>query len=182
MKGKAQITVSAFEDFTIGAYTEDGTMRELDLSSMPDLPQAFYSKKIEKPFRDRVAKLYEQYPVVMRGDTQKNHWGQLSIRNGKQLTAQVKKSFLPGFYNLTIILRSETPRQQLKGDVAFFLHGSFFKQIRYKKAVDGIAKITVQAYADFTIGAYTEDGTMLELDLSQLKGLRSGFYTNKNDG
>ena len=179
VKGKAQITVSAIEDFTIGAYTEDGTLLELDLSDVPDLPKAFYRKKIEKSFKERVAELYQQHPVVTPSDTQKNRWGNLSIRNGKQLTAQVKKSLLPSFYNLTININSETLKQQLKGDVAFFLHKTFFNEIRYKKAVDGIAKITIQAYEDFAIGAYTEDGTMLELDLSEVRGFPVGFYAKK---
>lgn len=40
--GKAQLTVTAYEAFTVGAYMADGTMLELDLNRQKGFPDSFY--------------------------------------------------------------------------------------------------------------------------------------------
>lgn len=176
IKGKAQIKVTAYEAFTVGAYTSDGTMLELDLNEEDGYPNGFYYKEVGSHFKEEVEKLYRTKTISVEDDIQKNRWGGKPIAKGKILSAEVNNSFLPGNYKVTLKITSENSSSPLKGDVAFFLHDSFSKPIRYKKARDGEAKITVTAYEDFTAGAYTEDGTQLELDLNKVKGFPKGFY------
>jgi len=177
--GQAQIKITAYETFTAGAYTEDGTMLELDLQEQKGYPQGFYYKKISQNFKDTVSRLYKSKPVTVKDDLQKNRWGGKSLSNGKKITASVIKGWTPGYFKITIEITSENSKSSLQGDVAFFIHDTFKNEIKYKKAINGIAKINVTAYEAFTIGAYTEDGTMLELDLQKQEGYPKGFYYPK---
>ena len=182
IKGKAQIKVSAYEAFTVGAYTSDGTMLELDLNDKEGYPKGFYYKKVADDFKQKIIKIYHSKKVMIENDPQKGRWGSKPISKGKVLSAEVTNSIIPGNYKVTIRITSENSTRPLKGDVAFFLHDSFSPPIRYKKVRDGEAKITVTAYEDFTVGAYTEDGTMLELDLHKVKGFPQGFYYVDKNG
>lgn len=176
LKGKAQIEVTAYEAFTVGAYTEDDTMLELDLNEQTGYPKGFYYRDVSEKFKQEVESLYKAKPVLVKNDPQKNRWGGKSLNNGKQLTAEVKKSIFPRNYDVEITVKPENPDTMFNQDVAFFLHDSFLRAIRYKKATEGRAKITVTAYEDFTVGAYTADGTLLELDLHEVKGYPDRFY------
>lgn len=172
----------AYEAFTAGAYTEDGTMLELDLNEVGGFPKGFYYKDISGNFKKAVKEIYEERKVTVADDLQKNRWGGKSVNNGKRIRASVARTLLlPVYFRITIEIISEDKNRPLAGDVAFFLHNTFSDEIKYRKARNGIAKITIRAYEAFTIGAYTEDGTMLELDLQQQKGYPIGFYY-KEDG
>ena len=176
VKGKAQIELTAYEAFTVGVYTEDGTELELDLNDVPNYPIGFYYNEVDEKFRQKIEEVYKLSTKVVEDDLQKNRWGGKPIAGGKEISAEVVKALTPGFYRVTITVHSEKPDKPLTGDVAIFLHDSFRDPIRYKRAVEGKAKITVNAFEAFTVGAYTEDGTRLELDLQQVKGFPEGFY------
>ena len=139
-------------------------------------PAGFYYKEVGERFRQSVEALYAASPVNVQDDLQKSRWGGLPISRGKQLSATVSPSLVPGNFKVNIKLRAENPKTPLTGDVAFFLHDSFSNPIKYKKAVNSEASITVTAYEAFTLGAHTADGTNLELDLNRQKGYPEGFY------
>jgi hypothetical protein len=179
LKGKAVLTVKTYEAFTIGAFLNDGTQLELDLNKEIGYPPDFYYHDEPGSFRQRVEALLGDRPVTVKDDQQKNRWGGRSIRNGKELSATVKRSFIPGFYNVTLQIAQEgqaRPIAPLTGQVAFFLHTTFLRPVIYRLFTGGIARITVKAYEAFTVGAYTEDGVFLELDLQQVKGFPTDFY------
>ncbi|HEX2535163.1 MAG TPA: peptidoglycan-binding domain-containing protein [Chitinophagaceae bacterium] len=173
--GAARLTIPlAYEAFTLGAYLEDGTMLELDLNGQPGYPPKFYWKD-PSPFRDRVRALYDKQPVQVPDDKQKGRWGGQPAANGKTLSATVRKGLIPGLY--TVHLKVEGGDRLVPGpELAFFLHPSFIREIRFVPVVDGAAELKITAYESFTVGAYTDDGTVLELDLNEVEGFPEGFY------
>lgn len=181
-KGIAQLNeISVYEGFTVGAYTEDGTMLELDLNEQSGYPEGFYCKDVAPAFKERVAALYASRPVTVADDPQKNRWGGRPVQNGKEIKAAVKESDVPGSYNIHIEVRSESGRV-LNGDVALFLHSSSGKEIIYRKFTrQGIAPFHIKAVQAFTIGAYTDDGAMLELDLQRKSGYPKRFYRDEEE-
>ncbi|MDB5202345.1 MAG: hypothetical protein JWQ27_1754 [Ferruginibacter sp.] len=176
VKGKAQIELTAYEAFTAGAYTEDGTMLELDMNEGTSYPRKLFYEDVSDDFRTYVETMYAKQPTQIAEDIQKNRWGGRSINRGKKIYAEAQPGFIEGTFNVTLIIDSETPAQILDGDVAFFIHDSFAKQVCYTRAHKGQAKITVNAREAFTVGAYTADGSLLELDLNHSKGLPENFY------
>lgn len=173
--GIAQLSIKAYEAFTVGAYMEDGTMLELDMNEVPGLPEGFYYKDVSEEFKSKVKETYDSRPVMVKDDLQKGRWGGKSKNRGKKLEAKVGKGIIPGYYQVRLGVSSDNDTP-LTGDVAFFLHDSFPQEIRYSKATNNSARITVSAYEAFVVGAYTEDGTMLELDLNKVTGAPEGFY------
>ena len=83
---------------------------------------------------------------------------------------------MPGYFNVSVEVSSTGAENPFMGDVAFFLHPTFRKRIQYRKSTDGKAQLNITAYEAFTIGVYVHDGTMLELDLQQVKGYPDDFY------
>jgi hypothetical protein len=175
VNGVAITSQRAYESFTIGAYTEEGTILELDLNEVEGYPKGFYYKSISKEFKTRVEQLYKSTPVVVKDDLQKNRWGRLSTRNGKSLSAKVEKG-MPGVFKVTLEVNSIEGDRDFSGEVAFFIHDTFSKVIRYKRTRGGVAKLELSAYESFALGAYLSDGTMLELDLQEVPGYPKGFY------
>ena len=174
--GVAMLRLSAvYEAFTVGAMLGDGTTLELDLNEGIDYPRGFYYPHDD--FKATVLNLYSANTVRIKTDLQKERWGGKSESNNKRLIATVSERIVPGSYNVTPIVCS-TGDSPLTGDVAFFVHDSLSQEIQYARAVKGEASITLISTGDFTIGAFTEDGTMLELDLSNVEGYPIGFYTN----
>jgi uncharacterized protein YraI len=129
-------------------------------------------------FKSTVKELYESRPIVIEKDPQKNRWGGAPVRNGKRLMASVEKSS-KWYYDVTIDLITEDG-SPMHGDVAFFLHSSFKDPIRFTRASENRAQIRVRASNAFAIGAYTEDGTTLELDLQTVEGYPKDFYYIEN--
>jgi hypothetical protein len=182
VKGIAEIKVTTYEAFTVGAYTEDGTMLELDLQRDMGYPPAFYYESVADSFKVKVEEILASRKIIVPDDVQKNRWGGKQVSNGKILTASVKADRASGLFIITAEVRPEEDDHLLIGDVAFFLHNSFSQPVRYKNAGAEAAVITINAYESFTLGAYTEDGTMLELDLQQQKGYpREFYYKGKKD-
>ncbi|WP_341840645.1 pYEATS domain-containing protein [Chitinophaga caseinilytica] len=182
-ENRAETRVTAYEAFTVGAFISDGTMLELDLNDVQGLPSGFYYRDVTNKFMYSVLELYKDRPVHVPDDLQKGRWGGENIVNNKQLTATVKDPLIPlsGYYKVKLKITSTTD-EPLTGDVAFFLHNSFTKEIRFRRAVNGEAQVSISAYEAFVVGAITEDGTMLELDLNKISGAPKGFYYQDDDG
>jgi hypothetical protein len=173
--GMASLQLSnCYEAFTLGAYTEDGTALELDLNEISGYPEGFYWND-RSSFKDRVTELYKQKPVRVKDDLQKGRWGGKNIMNDKTLSASVEASGITGSFNVRLKLVFIDPKSD-KGEVAFFLHDSFGRQIRFVPIDNGSAELKIKAYEAFTVGAYTEDGTELELDLQTQTGYPPDFY------
>ncbi|MEO6720598.1 MAG: pYEATS domain-containing protein [Ferruginibacter sp.] len=174
LNSEAEIELEAYEAFTIGAYLEYGTELELDLNMQPGYPKEFYYKDVSENFKKEVEGLYQSRKIVVKDDLQKNRWGGKNTLNEKVLSAKVSEG-LSGHFKVEFSIASVNEKPFM-GDVAFFLHDSFANQVVYRKSIDGMAKITVTAYEAFTVGAYITDGTILELDLQQIKGLPKKIY------
>lgn len=175
VNGVASIEVSANEAFTLGVYASDGTMLELDLNEITGYPDGFYYRDVSDGFKKAVRDIYKKQPVRVKDDLQKNRWGGESIVNGKQLTATVKKALVPGLYKVRVKITAAGDGT-ISGDTAFFLHNTFSEEIKFRRIVNGEARISFTAYEAFVVGAYTQDGTMLELDLNKIEGAPDGFY------
>jgi hypothetical protein len=111
-------------------------------------------------------------PVTHPDDPQKGRFGGQAENNGRRLAATVKKSKVPGYYNVTVWVESTDIGKPLDSDVIFYLHDSFRPSvytITTDEFVEGKAlDDEIIAYGAFTVGAVTDNGsTLLELDLSQ---------------
>jgi hypothetical protein len=129
----------------------------------------------KEDFKTIVQKIYNDRKIIVRDDLQKNRWGGESLVNNKEITATVKKSKIPFIYTLNLTVRSIN-KNTLTGKVAFFLHNTFADEIIIKDVEMGVAELSVKTYEAFTVGAYTEDGSSLELDLNEQPGFPKGFY------
>ncbi|MBK9110100.1 MAG: hypothetical protein IPM92_17480 [Saprospiraceae bacterium] len=99
-------------------------------------------------------------------DPLKANWnGQLEDK-GKRISASVDEIPGSGLYRLKIFVRSIYKQEPLKGKVQFFLHPSFNNPKPVIEAKDGEACLQLVSYGSFTLGAQTEDGAMLKLDLA----------------
>ncbi len=118
-------------------------------------------------------------PVTNRFDQQKGRFGGLHKRNGRKLSADVKESSLPGYFDLTITVESTDPTNPLNSEVLIYLHQSFnpdFHIYQPNDFVDGKAIDRFKSYGAFTVGVVADNGqTMLELDLSEQKQFPKEF-------
>lgn len=171
--GKASISVTAYEDFTVAALLYDGTELELDISELVGLPQKFYAYQPSEDFRNEVLQAQKK-KIIVKEDLQKNRWGGVASKNGWTLKAEVVQQ--GDTHKVTLILDSET---LLHHEVAFLLHDSFGEnQIVYARITDGTCRCNFTSYEAFTSGVYIDASTQLELDLNdrQLKFPESFYY------
>ncbi len=180
VNGEASIEKKILQPFTIGAYAEDGTLLELDLSSVEPFNKKFLTENIADQFEDKVKKLYASSPIRITDDPQKGRWGGNAIAGNKEILATVERSPVSGFFKVFIKIKSYQSADHLSGSAAFFLHDSYKEAIIFRKAINGEIALTITAWQAFTVGAYLADGTMLELDLNQVQGLPEDFYV-RND-
>lgn len=112
-------------------------------------------------------------PVMHPEDPQKGRFGGSSERNFRALKAEVKKSYIPDFYNVTIWVESVDPQNYpLNADVVFYIHDSFSPSvyaIKPDEFTDGKAlDDEILSFGAFTVGAIADNGkTLLELDLAE---------------
>lgn len=171
----AYVEVTAYEDFTAAAILYDGTELELDLSEQSGLPNNFYALSPDDRFRQRIEVLLKETPITVANDLQKGRWGGQKSKQGYYLDATVKRSLIPGLYNVRIWVIK--PPESSASRVAILLHDSFSKPLRILTFENYEANLKVTAYEDFTVAAIVDDGTQLELDLSQMPDLPKGFYS-----
>ncbi|HEY6899469.1 MAG TPA: pYEATS domain-containing protein [Puia sp.] len=179
--GKASLTVEAYEAFTVGAFLDDGTTLELDLNTWTGYPKDFYIQPPDKKFVKEVEALYRKRPPKWAGDPQNERWGGRSNDGKYKLEAEVTPALSPREFNTRLTVSSISPSNPLRGQVAFFLYDGFPKEIEYIKVRENKAWITLNSTAPFTVGAYTQDGSMLELDLKEFFPKPSPSGNNSND-
>lgn len=166
-----------YEAFTFAVYLEDGTTLELDLNEIQGYPEGFYWQDMTD-FQSSVKAMYDRRPIMVKDDLQKNRWGSKNENNNKRLEATVWRSWIPKYFAVHLQIISTHP-DQFTGEAAYFLHNTFGREIRFVRVRNGVAGLRIKAYEAFTVGAYTQDGTMLELDLNEVDGFPNGFYYGK---
>ncbi len=128
-------------------------------------------------FKREIEEIYKQKNIFDKTDPQKGRWGKAPVSDNKMLEAFLddKRSF-KNLTTITLRVRHTDPQTIWNGWVAFFLHDTFPNQVVYAKAQNGIAEFRVIGYEAFVVGARTQDGTELELDLNLVKGFPENFY------
>jgi hypothetical protein len=99
-------------------------------------------------------------------DPQRGRFGSLPERNGRRLTALIKRDGKR--YLVMLTLTSVDPAPSLEGTVTFHLHPTFKNVLRRVPIKNGRATLTLDLWGWFTVGAECEDGTRLELDIGDL--------------
>jgi len=109
-------------------------------------------------------------------DPNKDKFGSSPVANGLRLSAEVSPLSEDGqLCAIRLWVTAEGDRPPLHGLVRFFLHPTFPRQEMQATAVDGVAELRLVAAGAFTVGAETEDGIRLELDLAQLPDIPEAF-------
>jgi hypothetical protein len=102
-------------------------------------------------------------------DPQKELWGGKREDNFRKI-AVGKISPLksdPDYFNVPLKVTSTDPENHpLDGVVKFHLHDTFDPDVEEVEVAHGTAKLNLVSYGAFTVGVETEDGTKLEIDLS----------------
>jgi hypothetical protein len=102
-------------------------------------------------------------------DPQKGRWGGTPSRNGRKLSAKVKR-ITSDWFEIGLELKASGGKP-LAGHATFFLHPTFQPEYRRVPVIDGKATLTIQAWGAFTVGVVCDDGmTRLELNLAELAG------------
>lgn len=149
----------------------------LELSEAKEEPWQQKQKPVLtlKQLRETVNRLVQTKPVTDFDDIQKNRWGRLDKRGGKILTATVS-SKKGASYPVELFVIWEDLKSRKTGNVAFILHNTFEPTVYYEKIKDGMATFSFKAEGPFTVGAYTDDDTELELDLNKIEGAPKSFH------
>jgi MinD-like ATPase involved in chromosome partitioning or flagellar assembly len=101
--------------------------------------------------------------VANPDDPQKGRWGGSASQSGRTLSAEVSK-VSDDWFNVVL----KVTGHELKGDVTFYLHPTFQPNTLTVKPDDGVAKLEMQSFGAFTVGAVADQGsTFLELDLAE---------------
>jgi hypothetical protein len=108
-------------------------------------------------------------PVVNPDDPLKGLFGGQSVAGGYRLSADVRRSGVPNFFSVKLLVSKTTGGEAAK-EVEFFLHPTFPRN-RVKKKTNkyGNATLPVLAWGAFTVGAELDTGVRLELDLSEVE-------------
>jgi hypothetical protein len=126
-------------------------------------------------FRKTIEELYERKPIKYTDDLQLGRWGGTSAKGGVTLSASYNGDVVSDeFFGIDLVISSSG--EEIGDLVAFFLHDTFPNEIEIVAVENGRATLTIQAFEAFTVGAKTESGTELELDLNKVKGFPPEFY------
>lgn len=110
-------------------------------------------------------------------DPQKGRFGRKSVREdkGRKLDAKVDQS--GSFFTVDVLVETlPGAAKPLDGQVDFYVHDTFPREVYSVIAKDGKATYDFYASGAFTIGAVCDDGlTLLELDLSRLRDAPKRF-------
>jgi predicted RNA-binding protein with PUA-like domain len=115
-------------------------------------------------------------PPTDSEDTQKGRWGRRAERDGRKLSAIVRKLSRKSF--LVDLHVTSTDGTRLIGPVTFYLHKSYRKRVQpITKIRDNTASFTeITATGPYTVGATVKNDqnklTPLELDLARLRGFK----------
>jgi len=111
-------------------------------------------------------------------DQQKGRWGGKSESNQRRIKPENIKAHrdLNLCYFDLVVESTDEAASPLKGDVIFHLHQSFHPSTKIREVADGKARLKINGYGAFTVGAEADAGnTKLELDLSQVKDFPQWF-------
>jgi len=130
----------------------------------------------------KVKDLLKTKSIYVEEDLQKGRWGGKTEANGKRISAIVTTSNVKGYYTLLFKIEN-VDGSPITLPAAIFVHDSYEfpdNTIYVKPEADGKIKLELLGYEAFTVGAYFEDGTQLELDLNDQSGYPKDFYWGKN--
>lgn len=115
---------------------------------------------------------YDEY------DPHKGRFGRKSMVNNRVLLVENAKEH-NNYYSFDIVLRSVNNQEYpLQGQVKFYLHPTFPKNICTEQVYEGEARHQISyCWGAFTVGAVIEkENTKLELDLATLKGTFKDWF------
>jgi hypothetical protein len=126
----------------------------------------------------RILEVSNDSVAIDAEDPQKGQWGGEKKRNGRELSASVKR-LGDGWYDVRLTVSALRASPPLDGKVTFYLHPTFPNPEMSAMSVEGKASINVTAWGAFTVGAVADGGeTLLELDLAREKDLPKQFREN----
>lgn len=101
-------------------------------------------------------------------DPEKGRWGGKAEMAGRRLIGEVTR--IKGsdeFFDVTLRVVSTDVARPLTGVVRFHLHPSFKRSVVDVPVENGEARLELQAWGAFTVGAVCDGTTTLELDLAE---------------
>lgn len=101
-------------------------------------------------------------------DPEKGRWGGKAEMAGRRLIGEVTR--IKGsdeFFDVTLRVVSTDVARPLTGMVRFHLHPSFKRSVVDVPVENGEARLELQAWGAFTVGAVCDGGATLELDLAE---------------
>ena len=130
-----------------------------------------------RPVADAAAKATTAAVDLWNSDDNKHQFGSADIANGKRLEAVVEPLGDDGqLCGVTLRVRALPGEPAIEGAVVFHLHPTFSQPVVRVQVLDGVAETRIIAAGAFTVGALVEnDGTRLELDLSELPNIPDKF-------
>jgi hypothetical protein len=110
----------------------------------------------------------EPAPPVDPDDPHKGQFGWEAERDGRALRGCVERTDDPYWFRVELEVTSTAPAAPLAGPVTFHLHPTFSPDEVEMEPEDGTARLRINSYGAFTVGAETADGTRLELCLASI--------------
>lgn len=108
-------------------------------------------------------------------DPQKGQWGGVAVSRDFVLEASVSE-LSPTWFEVRLAVKPLDSARPLTQPVTFHLHPTFQPSDRTVQPVDGEARLVLQGWGAFTVGASTSDGrVLLELDLAEVPGAPAWF-------
>jgi len=114
----------------------------------------------------------------MDPDPNEKLFGNNPEMNGRRIEASIEPiESSDSLHRIQLKVRSTDKDRPLTGEVQFYLHPTF-KNRNPVVHVDkhGIARLSIVAWGVFTVGAITEDGTRLGINLARVEGGEPDFY------
>ena len=143
----------------------DGVCRHLAWTYRRGSP----TRPLSPPVQVRVADTGADRSITHPDDPQRGRWGGQSNRDGWQLAGRVAEISRDWFSVQLEVGPEAGGDRRLTDKVEFHLHDSFGRPRRVRSAEAGRARLDLEAYGAFTVGAAVQqDGTELELDLAEL--------------
>jgi hypothetical protein len=106
--------------------------------------------------------------TLLNSDPHKGRFGGSPSAAGATLSLECfEKSGSLEFLALTLVVTNNNPQRPLRGPVTFHLHPTFTPSLEIVRAIDGRATFVCYAWGGFTVGAETDDGRRMELDLAK---------------
>jgi len=102
-------------------------------------------------------------------DPQRGRWGGQREAGHRRITVGSIRPLDSDPENYRILLEvcsTDPERHPLGGKVTFHLHDTFSPDVEEVSVRNGAARLTLVAYGAFTVGAETDDGVRLELNLA----------------